>query len=200
MKTFFPNTPIFSAVDDKKPLCVYAVYVDNEAKSRVYTYRFSGPKTDVERNFKKELKIFIERHEARTFTDFLFFVSLASPFSSYTVDLTVYNPTVEMLSNYSFEQDPVVEGILKDTRGLLLWNYQLDNLLGLFSDHSKWIRRMAKGINTRDSRVENKVRQLKINNKASLLDLINERMVMGFTNEPPTRGAYILFKTLSGEI
>jgi hypothetical protein len=59
---------------------------------------------------------------------------------------------------------------------------------------------MAKGINTRDSRVENKVRQLKINNKASLLDLINERMVMGFTNEPPTRGAYILFKTLSGEI
>jgi len=185
---------LLNAVPDRdleKGVLLHAVYTNDDAKSLIYHYKFQGQESDVKRNFKDELAFFLKEYKPKPkgIKDFLFFLGIFCPIK--------YEITIKTISQYDIREHPIVSDILEDTRGLLLWDYQMDSLCGLFCDVARNAVSLGKGLNTRDSRCEDLAKKYKFNDDLSLYDVVTERMVMDFTGQPNFRGAYNLYKAVT---
>lgn len=170
--------------DFEKGVLLHAVYTSDDAKL-IYHYKFEGSESDVKRSFKDELSYFIKEYKAEGIKDFLFFLGIFCPIRA--------DPTIKTISQYNFRKHPIVDDILAESKGLLLWDYQMECLCGLFCDIARGAVNLRKGLNIRDPRCEEMAKKYKFNEDLSLYDVINERMVMDFTGQPNYRGAYNLY-------
>ena len=185
---------LLNAVPDRdfeKGIMLHAVYTNDDEKSLIYQYKFEGSKSDVRRSFKDELAFFLKEYEPnpKGIKDFLLFLGIFCPIRD--------DPTIKTISEYDIREYPIVSDILEDTRGLLLWDYQMDSLCGLFCDVARNAVSLGKGLNTRDSRCEDLAKKYKFNDDLSLYDVVTDRMVMDFTGQPNFRGAYNLYKAVT---
>jgi len=176
--------------DFEKGILLHAVYTKDEY-SLIYNYKIKGSKSDIKRNFKDELSYFIKEYEPKPkgIKDFLFFLGIFCPIK--------YEITIRTISQCDLREYPIVSDILEDTRGLLLWDYQLDALCGLFCDVPRNAVSLRKGLNIRDPKCEDIAKKYKFSEDLSLYDVVNDRMVMDFTGQPNYRGAYNLYTVLS---
>ncbi len=176
--------------DFENKILLHAVYTDDDEKALIYHYKFEGQKSDVKRNFKDELAYFLKEYEPKpkSIKDFLFFLGVFCPIK--------HEITIKTISQCDVREYPILSDILEDTRGFLLWDYQLDFLCGLFCDVPRNAVSLRKGLNARDSRSEDIAKKYKFNENLSLYDVINKRMVMDFTVQPNFRGAYNLYKAV----
>ena len=176
--------------DFEKGILLHAVYTNDDEYSLIYHYKFKGSKSDVKRNFKDELSYFIKEYEPKPkgIKDLLFFLGIFCPIRD--------EPTIRTISQYDIREHPIVSDILEDTRGLLLYDYQLEILCGLFCDALRNAVGLRKGLNIRDPGCEEIAKKYKFSESLSLYDIVNDRMVMDFTEQPNYRGAYNLYKAV----
>lgn len=182
---------LFHSTHDRnyeKGVLAHVVYVDGDVKSLINGCLFKGTKKDIKRNFMDELLWFIKKCNPGSIFDFVLFNSLFC-----TVRGT---PTIKNILDYNFRGCEVVNDILADSRGLLLWDYQLESLCGLFCDIPKFAVNMARGLNIRDPRSEDIAKKHKFNKDLSLYDVVSERMVMDVTCRPDFKGAYNLYRVV----
>jgi hypothetical protein len=89
-----------------------------------------------------------------------------------------------------------IESMLKDTRGILLWHQQLDDMINLFVRDRTEIMALRKGINAKRPEGVEFLTQILIEKDMTLLDLIQNRMICGYTRYPNVTGASVLYELL----
>lgn len=171
----------------------YAVYVDSKEKLFIEGYWLN----DLEevqrwRGYKEELKAFLKKHSRPTLTDLLFFNDAYNRCRSYGI---------ETRSIYSrrFKANEVVDNILKDSRGVILWHHQLEHLLRLFYVDSRKVIQIREGLNCKRRDYWKLTEKLHFDNNTSLCDVLNERAILSdrsLTIPPRYKFAYNLFNAL----
>jgi hypothetical protein len=139
-------------------------------------------------NFKSALRIFREKYRPQRFMDYLFFVDVYPIFKN--------QPKVEELCQPEFKEYYIVDELLKDTRGFLLWHYQLENLINLFFGKSDKAMDLCRGINAKYPEALEKAKQLRFTEGLKLFDVISERMILGATKYPNIEGAHNLYRMM----
>ena len=111
----------------------------------------------------------------------------------YPIDpVTITNKFIQVQSNLG----EVVTDLLKESTGIILWHYQLENLLNLFIMDRADVLSTRKGINAKRTEVFDRVMRFQINSSLTLMDFIMDRMYLGHTLYPNIRGAYLLYDLL----
>lgn len=156
-----------------------AIYVDGESPSLVDGYLTDSHET---LGFKTDFRNYLDQIQPLGFLDHLFAVDYYK-LRRTTKDLTLPNKT--------FDYVPVVDDILTDTRGFLLWHHQLEWLFRAFFDDTAKVVRLRKRINAKKPEAFELAGSLMLDNM-SLENVIWERMALGYTVFPNVKGALAL--------
>jgi hypothetical protein len=91
----------------------------------------------------------------------------------------------------------VVESILKPSQGIILWHYQLENILKLFF-HPTEVELLRRGFCAKKPETLEKLESISIDHSLSLVDFISNRMYVfrQYTKSPNIKGTYELFRWL----
>lgn len=199
----------------------YAVYTSNF--KLIVGYQFKH-KNGLGLNFKKELTSFINLYAPESYKDFLFFLDAYQMSGKPTFPCCKpWHPTMKELLSKKYTKHVVIDAILSESRGSLIWEYQLENLIKYFQDRG-WDKIKEKIIGyynytflNWDSKEEpqpgviywlrhgfsyqkpyycNLLKKMKFNRKLSMFDVLKERMIKGFVHRPNVSRAEILFRTL----
>jgi len=109
----------------------------------------------------------------------------------------------EMQSIYDvkFSSNEVVDEILKDSKGILLWQYQLKHLIRMFIGDIEKAEKLQKlilrsAMHT-EPRIEKIIKKFMFTNNLSLYDVLNERSspILRLSN-PNLQGAWNLYKSI----
>ena len=175
--------------DFEEATILHAVYT-NDARDLICHHKFKGVESDVKRSFKDELSYFLKEYkpESKGIKDYLFFLGAFNPVNE--------SPTIQNISRYEFREHSVLSDILEDTRGILIFHKQLEELCSLFCQYESCVRSLREALNCKVKRYENIAKEYKFNENLSLYDVASSRMLLGKTVKPNYKGAYILFKTL----
>lgn len=158
----------------------YAIYIDGESPSLVDGYLTEAPHDTT--GFRTDFKNYLDEIQPLGFLDHLF-----------AVDFYKLRRTVEdFIFPRTFDYVPVVDDILRDSKGYLLWHHQLELLFRGFYDVTDKVVNLRKGINARDPEAFEMAGSLR-HGAMSLEDVIWERMVSrSHTVQPNVRGACLL--------
>ena len=178
---------LFPEVDDVMGYeSAYAVYVSNDDIHPIFgdlsTKRADEwrPRTGFQAHLKK--------HQPKCLTDLVFLID--------SYHLGVNRPEYSLDSGL-FRDMGVVDDILKDSKGTLLWHYQLDHLFGCFYQDWNRVIELRKDINRKKTEVFDLAEKLKFAQGTTLNDVIRERMIFSVTSPPNFRGALVLFQHLA---
>lgn len=92
----------------------------------------------------------------------------------------------------TFDSLPLVDALLRDSHGVLLWHHQLEALLGLFVRSAGDPATLRKGIAARRAAAFERVRAFELAPGVTLEDVIEERMTFGATVRANLYGARLL--------
>ena len=167
----------------------YTIHQRMRPRDIIYLYKFQGPESDIRRSFKSELAFFLEQHRPQGIMDYAFFLDTFNPIRP--------EPTILSL-DYKPIGHKAVDDILAPTKGLLVWNHQLESIISLFYEQESKVLDMRIGLNIRDVLVENRAKKLMVTEGLSVFDLFTQRTIT-FTGMPSIRGGYRLYETLQKE-
>lgn len=91
----------------------------------------------------------------------------------------------------------ILESFLKDSNGILLWNYQLEKICGLVYRKPDDIVSLRKNLNSRKPYAWKILEDFKLDEKKTLRDFVEERMVFGFAKSPNIHGARALYELIT---
>ena len=183
---------------DKENYCddykyAYIVY-DKNAKRLIKA--FWGATTDeLEkwRGFAGALDKYIKKEDPKKLVDYMFFLDIRTRSK-------IGNFSMEDIYGRKFEENVIVDGILADSKGFLLWPYQLENLIGLFYFDTTKPSELGKGLSVfRDEYVQ-EAKEMKLKNNLSLYDVIVQRRVCDRTSlifSPRWYYAYNLYNAVN---
>ena len=186
--------PMLRLGDDCK--YAYVAYTDTKRKmplQGLFTNDIDGAQHQL--GFREDAERFLARNNNPTFTDLLFFLNAFTDHKTYGIGIeTIYEPR-------PFKPNPAIDDYLKSTYGYILWHYQMEALLSIFSVLPDKAVEIRKGLNRKDPKCQEMIDTLRFANGDSLLDVYVDRMVMmlmGVTRYPDYQAAYNLFNILYG--
>ncbi|MEK6691042.1 MAG: hypothetical protein AABY78_07050 [Nitrospirota bacterium] len=91
----------------------------------------------------------------------------------------------------------ILESFLKDSNGILLWNYQLERICSLVYRKPDDIVSLRKNLNSRKPYAWKILEDFKLDEKKTLRDFVEERMVFGFAKSPNIQGARALYELIT---
>lgn len=92
----------------------------------------------------------------------------------------------------------IIDELLLDTHGLILWKHQLFAILDLFFDDHDKIAEIRKGLMRKRPETEGELKSIQIDKEFTLFDLIMLRsFIMGCYPEPNHKGARLLYEVLA---
>ena len=160
-------TALFTEIEDVERYdYAYVVYLDKPQPLLITGHLFyaDGREEQLLRT-GKGFKEFLEGHTPRNFADTLFLLHMFPH---------------EDFAHYCFGDQPIISDILRESRGVLLWHYQLENLFRLFYLDNDKVVNLRKAINAKENAAYELSRALAIT-QVSLYEVVKERMVLGFT-------------------
>ena len=185
---------------------VYVVYTEDK-RLLVDFHGIQKFKPRLGGNFKKQLTYFIKLYKPTSFKDFLFFMG-AFPLSR-------QNPSISELPRWKFRKYEIIDLALSESKGFLLWDYQLKSLLNIFWDLS-WkqmkeeiesnplyittndpYRNLELGLSLKRSYYWNLMKKLKFSKGLTMYDVLKERMIRGAVYSPNIERAYLLYKVIT---
>ncbi|MDI6797281.1 MAG: hypothetical protein QMD09_10065 [Desulfatibacillaceae bacterium] len=164
----------------------YAVYLAGAKPKLVLGHVANTLPRGWKTGYMGDFRNFIMRHPPRSFMDLVFLLDFFH-FNSTRLHHR-YDP-----NRLPFSSIGIVNNMLKESRGVLLWHYQLENLLRLFVEDSAKVAKLRKGINVQSQTAYDQAKGLQLTEKDSLDEVITERMLFFSTCSPNCRGAWVLF-------
>lgn len=207
MKRFF--THIEDIQDNWTAKCIYAE-IDGEIKLIDYSVRSPTRTLVVPRDFvvispmkprvllhspafvpkgkRKGFVNYLKKYKPASFKDILFLLDL------YPEDI---EDEIKRHKPLNSVMGDAIEEILDETKGIILWNYQMERVLNLFIKDRDEIVAARKAINAGMSPdFYEKLCGYKIDKKTTLPDLISNRIVFHIQIYPNIDGAFILYEIL----
>ncbi len=141
-----------------------------------------------------DLKNFIKAWQPKTFSDLCMVFSFytASLFKDYTITAEDKFAMAEPFPS----QNPIVDSILSETKGYLLWDYQMEKLIGIFEPSGKVRREIIKDSYLRRDAFQKWASTKILDNSLSLYDVIEQRMISSPIVQPPMAIVYRLYRVL----
>ncbi|MDD5450286.1 MAG: hypothetical protein PHT49_00060 [Desulfovibrionales bacterium] len=130
---------------------------------------------------------YIEKYYPRSFKETLFYL-----------DLYPHKPE-EIIGGFHSGRSTtagVMELMLKDTRGILLWHQQVEDMINLFVRDRTKIMALRKDINAKRPEAIEFLTQIHIEKNLTLMDFIQNRMIRGYTRHPNVTGASVVYELL----
>ena len=185
IKKIFNDIP-----DDYTVKCIYAEI--NGEISIVSATAMAGPfplTPEEEKSMGNDFTSYIRKHRPSNFKDLLLLLTL------YPVDL---EGEIKRHKPLESSIGDVIEALLGESKGILLWNYQMENILSLFINDRDEILAVRKGINAKKPDAFSMARKMWIDRETTLEDLIINRTLGGYkcTRDPDLQGALELYRIL----
>ena len=176
----------------------HCIYLAGEKDLFVDGYFFDddddwGPRTP---GFRSHFQEYLEAAKPVRFKDYLFLTDL------YRLVLDRLSPKdlsasdLVELSERKFDPVPIVDEILEDSRGFLLWRWQLESLVRAFYCEQDRVLRLCRGINNNLCNAWDETHSLKFGTR-SLYSILVERRALPFTILPNIKGAVLLYNSKS---
>jgi hypothetical protein len=191
LKKFFPTRCL------ERDWYAHCIYTDFEGEIKLIWGSVSDCLEDERGN---GFKHYIKKRRSNRFYEILLLLDLytgsllkESDSEPYPIDpATITNQFIQVKSSMG----EVVTDLLKESKGIILWHYQFENLLNLFIMDRADVLSIRKGINTKEVSVFNRLERFHIDGSLTLIDFIMDRMYLGHTVYPNIRGAYLLYDLL----
>ena len=150
-----------------------AVYFEENGKKRFIDGEWSDYLKDVKQwlGFKEDLGKFLSSMKTFGLMDLLFFIDTRHRCKCFGMDLW------KVISR-TFKEEDVINTVLKDSRGILLWHYQLDNLIRLSCAKSYRVEEIRNGLNHMKEKYWKMSKKLRVDGGDRLYDIIKERMFL----------------------
>jgi len=138
----------------------------------------------------EDFKLFLLYAKPETFNDLLIIlrVYFSLIYGKYVVPLLPLKPFSS--------QDPIVDTILHETNGHLVWVYQLEKLIGLFEPNIATIMDQVKAVRRRDETVFEWMATKFVCNGLTLKDIVEKQMLLGQVHRPEMQAAFKLYRLL----
>ena len=178
---------LFPEVDDVAAYkYAYAVYISNPNIHLIFG-DLTIERTD-QSGHRTGFQAHLKKHQPKSMTDLVFLID------SYHLGLKRPGYT---LDSGQFRDMGVVDQILKDSKGILLWHYQLDHLFGCFYRDWNKVVELRRDLNRKKTEVFDLGENLKFDQVTTLNDVIRERMIFSITSYPNFKGGLALFQHLA---
>ena len=174
----FAGTALASA-SSQTNACALAVYLDGDAPTRIFGHLTDDHTPGLRSDFCQHW----HRHAPQRFNDVGFLID------TYRLGTLWSRPE----RNHDFRALPAVDDLLRDSRGILLWHHQLENLYRLFEICAGDAVAFRKGVHAKKAKTFDAADRLQFASGISLSDVIWERMIFGVTSHPSFRAAPLLY-------
>lgn len=166
----------------------YAIYIDDNKKTIIDCRIFTEAVDFEQLGFSNKFEDFIQSNQPKCFNDILFLLDIYHCNTKHFPRVSVAD-----IQNTKFTYVPIVDELLKESKGFLIWKHQLENLYLLFNHNREEVDKFCSGISAlKTPEIFNIAKSLKFDNGISLEDVINERMALSFVKRPNIRGAFEL--------
>jgi hypothetical protein len=166
----------------------YCIYTERTSEIKLIYGALINPCVMADRDRERNaFARYIEKYHPWSFKEALFYL-----------DLYPHKPE-EIIGDFHAGRSTtagVIESMLKDTRGVLLWRHQLEDMINLFVRDRTEIMALRKGINAKRPEAIEFLTQIHIEKNLTLLDFIQNRMIRGYTRYPNVTGASVLYGLL----
>ena len=143
--------------------------------------------------FKEDFKNFLQAGNLKTFNDILVLLTI---YFSLDDHATVDNGRCSLPLKPFPVQDPVVDSILYESKGYLMWQYQLVKFIGLFESDIDIINRISPMIRLRKQLDFEWLETKYIHTGLSLKKVFEERMILDRVYQPKMHSAFRLYNLL----
>ena len=177
---------IFSEVTDAKDFkYFYGIYFNKGGVQPVSGYLTNDLKPGEDLGFKTDFQNYLSQHQINGFSDLLFLLD-------YYRFIKVHGPKDN--DQKKFRDLEVVDDILRPSRGLILWHYQLEQLFACFYQSQSKTIELRKALNQKRAFVFQLLDSLKFKSGISLRSVLNQRMLFPVTCSPNFKGAITLYQ------
>jgi len=145
---------------------------------------------------RMEFKEYIRRAKPTSLLDTQFMIEFYCRYYRVPPQLSCLGmPPHEALERLDFKPDFFLDGLLADTRGILMWNHQLEQLLQFIELEYGTLFDLRKHIGHKKAPEWKRFLAGKIGDR-TLEGIVRERAIFHWTMYPPLRPAYNLWKYL----
>tara|TARA_Y100000294_G_scaffold138903_1_gene132329 strand:- start:1068 stop:1751 length:684 start_codon:yes stop_codon:yes gene_type:complete len=178
-----------SQIDRKECSHAHIIFIDDDSKAFIDGVIFQA---DEDETFEQGTKFrnLIESRQPDCLKDLLLLLEI------YCCDMAYAHKYREKFNNPSFRAIRVVDELLKESNGFLLWDYQIINLYCLFDEDPKKADNFLKQFNQKSPGFWNTARKLIFDNGITLEKTVLERSILGHVKTPKLKGAYNLYRLL----
>ena len=138
----------------------------------------------------EDFKIFLLYAMPKTFNDLLIILRVY-----FSLIYDKYAETTLPLQPFP-SQYPVVDLILRETNGYLVWIYQLEQLIGLFEPNNATIMNHVKAVREKAPAVFGWMATKFVSEGLTLLNIVEKRMLLGEVHRPKMQAALRLYRLL----
>lgn len=186
---FNDNEWLLSEIESNRYEYGHAIYINDERLDLIIGTIFSTINA-IEIGYIKSFKNYLNQFDSTKFKDVLFaldfyWISSAGRKSE--------NPSLE----YIFKPHPIIDDFLSESRGVLLWHHQLENLFLFYDNDREKAVEFRKNILMKKADAFELARKIKIYSELTAEDVINERMLSSGTIIPSYKEAVKLYKYLN---
>ncbi len=178
-RTLFPEVP--EAKDFKY---FYGIYLDDGEVHPVFGYLTNSLKPGETLGLKNDFRKYLSQHHPTGFSDLLFLLD------HHRLE-HIHGPID--YDHGQIQKTPVVDDILKPSKGLILWHYQLEQLFACFYQSQTKAIELRKAVNQKQAFVFELAETLEFKSGVSLGSILNDRMIFPVTCSPNLKGAITLY-------
>lgn len=175
---------------------VYVAY-DKDKKHLIKAmWGFTINELEKWRGLTEALGEYIEKENPKKLAGYMFFLDIYDRSKFGGLDL-------KDIYSRKFKRNAIVDELLVDSKGFLLWDYQLENLIGLFYFDTTKPLEMRKRLNLQDDGYLQKAKEMKFAANLSLYDVLIQRTIrsnVALTRKARWYYAQNLYKTLNSYI
>lgn len=188
LKKFFPTRCL------KRGWYAQCIYTDFEGEAKLIWGSVAPYCLEDKRG--KGFKHYIKKRRSNRFHEILLLLDLYTGYLR-GADSEPYSIDPETITKHFIQvqssMGEVVTDLLKESKGIILWHYQLENLLNLFIMDRADVLSTRKGINAKEASVFNRLERFHIDGSLTFTDFITNRMYLGYTVFPNVMGAHIVY-------
>ena len=184
---YLSNT--FENPDLKYAYCIY-IQLENENRL-ISSFLFDTKPNRIDLNFigNRHFVPYLKEYNPKDFEGLLFLID------AYPINIK------SLRQDFYYDPSPlfqVMEYFLMPSQGIILWHYQLENILKLFF-HPSEVTFLRKGLGAHKPEVLDKMESISLNPSLTLADFLSNRMYVfrRYTKSPNVKVAYDLFRWLS---
>lgn len=181
--------------DDKyKDYLAHCLYTGGDNNFNLIACTLTGGEFDLDMN--DGFINYLKKYKPQTFDDTLFLLDIYTTLFVQQRQQDIDDFIVSRYCKPNSPIDKILESFLSESRGILLWTYQLEKICGLINITIEDRIKLRKDLNAKKVPAWKVFEDFNLDEGRTLRDFVEERMVLGYTKWPNIQGAKVLYELI----